>query len=274
MQVASEDTVLAAVRSYIRACPKSSKTAANEELAPLIRCQHLSVYWLSTCVLAKDEGQLSLLFAPFRKQLKTLLMMRLADQEYMPTQEQLQEHFQGAPASWGLGRRAFRGVHSVQLTWVLPVSELRSKVQRASELKGNVSWECPSVSAPLGGMTWSMLVQAHWDAEKQAARLGLYCVPANAPREVWYRYRVKLHMDAGVRPGPFFITSQVLTQKTGRGAMGFNNFFGTGYMSGGWDEAAWVAAGLPTEGEVRVTLTVMATNNAGIMPPTVGAGFR
>jgi hypothetical protein len=41
------------------------------------------------------------------------------------------------------------------------------------------------------------------------------------------------------------------------------DFFGVGWMPGGWDEEAWVAAGLPAEGELRVTLTVTAVNFVG-----------
>jgi hypothetical protein len=43
---------------------------------------------------------------------------------------------------------------------------------------------------------------------------------------------------------------------------GLGSKFG-GSMSGGWDEAAWAATGLPAEGELRVTLTVTAFNNTG-----------
>lgn len=204
------------------------------------------------------------LFRPFKKQLKTLLMMRLADEDFVPTQEELQEHLEGAPASWLLGRRAFRGVDSVQLTWPLRISELRSTAQRASDNKGVVSLECPCVSAPLGGMSWSMRVQARWVAEQQATRLGLYCIPGNAPSDVWYRFGAEFDVDGAPQLSRIFTRSRVLAKKAGRGGFGVPNFFAAG-MSGGWDEAAWVAAGLPAAGELRVTLTVLATNNAGYM---------
>jgi hypothetical protein len=46
-----------------------------------------------------------------------------------------------------------------------------------------------------------------------------------------------------------------------RSGWGYDDFFGIGVMSGGgavggWDEAAWAAKGLPTEGELEVQLTM------------------
>jgi hypothetical protein len=46
-----------------------------------------------------------------------------------------------------------------------------------------------------------------------------------------------------------------------RSCWGNGDFFGIGVMSGGgavggWDEAAWAAKGLPTEGELEVQLTI------------------
>lgn len=151
VQVASEDTVLAAVRAYVNA-DKSTSTAVNLILAPHVRCQHLSMFWLSACVHAKDDG-LSALLGPFSKQLETLLMMRHADSEYVPTEDELQEDIQGAPTSWILDKRAFREVHSVQVVWPLSIDVLRRTAHRSSFCKELAELKCPGVSAPLGGLT-------------------------------------------------------------------------------------------------------------------------
>lgn len=37
---------------------------------------------------------------------------------------------------------------------------------------------------------------------------------------------------------------------------GWQDFFDTGVMAGGWDSAAWVQAGLPTSGELVLKLSV------------------
>jgi hypothetical protein len=142
-----------------------------------------------------DEKRLSALFSTFKKQLKKLLMIRLADNDYVPTDDELQQHLEGAPRSWTLGRRATREVDSVQLVWPIPISELRSAAQRCCTERRLVKVECSGMSAPLGGMTWSMVVQATWDAERQATQLGLYCKPRNAPHKVWYRYMCQFDVE-------------------------------------------------------------------------------
>jgi hypothetical protein len=264
VQVASEDTVLAAVRAYVNA-DKSTSTAVNLILAPHVRCQHLSMFWLSACVHSKDKA-LSAVFSPFKKQLKKLLMMRLADNDFV-TQDELQLHLTTAPPSWRLGMRDVRDVHSVQLVWPLRISTLRSAAQRASSRQDLVEVKYAGVSAPMGGMTWSMLVQAVWDSDRQATRLGLFCIPRNAPRNCWYRFRG--WVDVAGAPELSFIVdcSCLLTGSKGgrQEGWGQDDFFDVGWMSGGWDEAVWVAGGLPAAGELRVTLTVTGANSAGNM---------
>jgi hypothetical protein len=258
VQVASEDTILAAVREYVKA--NSPRTAAgNLALGPLIRCQHLSMYWLSACALWGDEG-LSALFSPFKKPLKKLLMMRLADSNYVPAVDQLQQRLDGAPASWGLRKRTFRSVHDVKLVWPLPIAELRSAVQRSCDEQHVVEVKCPLVSAPLGGLTWSMWVEADWDADRKGTQIKLFCIPRNAPRDVYYRYMFRIDVEGAPQLSQSVSCSRVLQANEGAGA---RNVFGAGPMSKGWDAEAWAAAGLPAQGELRVTLTVTAVNNAG-----------
>jgi hypothetical protein len=257
--VASEDTVLAAAREYLKA-PKFTPSLVAGMLAPLIRCQHLSTFWLSACVCAKEEG-LSALFSRFQQPLKTLLMMRLADKDRVPTQEELQEEFEGAPSSWLLGQRAFKNVDSVQLVWPLRVAELRSAAQRSCTAKELVRVECPAagVSAPLGGMTWSMVLEAEWDADQQATELWLFCIPRNAPHNSWYTFKGRFDVEGAPELSQ---SIDCLRAIPGPEGFGLVDVF-VGSMSGGWDEAAWAAAGLPAEGELRVTLTVTAFNNVG-----------
>jgi hypothetical protein len=255
VQVASEDTVLAAAREYLDAYKGNASLVAGV-LAPLIRCQHLSTFWLSACALQLDEG-LSTLFSRFQQPLKPLLMMRLADKDRVPTQEELQGEFEGAPSSWLLGQRASKTVDSVQLVWPLHVAELRSAAQRSCIEKELVRVECPGVSAPLGGMTWTMLVEAEWGADQQATRLGLFCIPGNAPMNSWCRFKARFEVQ-GVPELSYSISCSHAV--SGPAGFGWHDYF-VGYVSGGWDEAAWAAAGLPAEGELRVTLTVTAFND-------------
>jgi hypothetical protein len=262
VQVASKDTVLTAAREYLIA-HKSSAAAVAGMLAPLIRCQHLSMYWLTACALRADEG-LSALFSPLKKQLKRLMLMRLADSSFVPSEKELQQHFEGAPDSWLKGRRTVREVASVQLVWPLPIADLRSLVQRSTDEKRAGQLKCPLVSAPLGGMTWSLLLEAVWDAEDEVSYLNMFCIPKNGLHNFWYRYRWQID----VAGAPVLTRSMLCSHLIpGLVAEGSGDVFDAGYMVG-WDEEAWAATGLPTEGELLVTLTVTASsrvvgNNTG-----------
>ena len=52
-------------------------------------------------------------------------------------------------------------------------------------------------------------------------------------------------------------SSSVLSRDVG---LGQPDFFGAGAMPGGWDEAAWTAQGLPTSGQLTLTLTITSVN--------------
>jgi hypothetical protein len=240
VQVASEDTVLPAAREYAGVL-RQNQAAVYQALGPHIRCQHLSMFWLSACVHAKHDG-LSALLGPFNKQLQTLLMMRHADSECVPTEDELQEDIEGAPTSWILDKRAFREVHSVQVVWPLSIDVLRRTAHRSSFCKELAELKCPGVSAPLGGLTWSMLLQADWDPVRQATQLGLFCTPRNAPHNCWYRFRGRVDVEGDLGLSQSISCSRLTAGSEGRGWV---DFFGVGWMSGGWDEEAWVARGLP-----------------------------
>ena len=47
----------------------------------------------------------------------------------------------------------------------------------------------------------------------------------------------------------------------GHSGYGFYDFFGMGPMAGGWDESAWAAKGLPTEGRLHIKLTVSSVQH-------------
>ena len=42
------------------------------------------------------------------------------------------------------------------------------------------------------------------------------------------------------------------------------DFFSLGAMSGGWDDAAWAAKGLPASGELVFTLTITSVNDQSV----------
>lgn len=263
-QVASEDTALSAVRTYVNSARSSVRQAARAALGPLIRCQHLSVYWLSACVLS--EHGLGLLFTPFSKQLKKLLMARLADPSFEPTHEHTADSMEGAPASWLLGQRMQRAVSSVQLAWAVSVSNIRALAQLCAEEREASDFDCSRMSAPLDGMMWGLQLQAKWE-ESGGVLVGLFVVPKNAPADVWYKFKAEITLAGHPQ---LAATSHTLNLGFALGhkqGWGLQDCFGTGAMAGGWDEAAWAAAGMPSEGDLTITMRVTATHN------TPGARF-
>lgn len=149
MQVASEDTVLCAVRWCVDKASPRKQPAVKTALVPLIRCQHLSMYWLSSCVLSYDCN----LFDSVSRQVKSLLMARQTDEHFKPLQPDLAdgELMAEAPVSWLLGPRACSPVSSVKLVWAVSVSQLRELVQKSVRCQADMELNCSSCSAPLGG---------------------------------------------------------------------------------------------------------------------------
>lgn len=60
----------------------------------------------------------------------------------------------------------------------------------------------------------------------------------------------------------------------GKGAKGygFHDFFELGAMAGGWDEAAVAAKGLPTSGDLPITMTVSEVAHMGRVPALAQGG--
>lgn len=52
------------------------------------------------------------------------------------------------------------------------------------------------------------------------------------------------------------VSHLLMSTTAGRCTQGKDDFFGVGVISGGWDEAAWAAKGLPTHGYILLTATV------------------
>lgn len=89
------------------------------------------------------------------------------------TAADLERLLPGAPSSWALPERRHRPVSSVQLIWRVDVDTLRSKAQKLGAAVKFVNVWSLSTTAPLGGLSFRVLSQLHWNAEKQAATVGL-----------------------------------------------------------------------------------------------------
>jgi len=232
------------------------KQAAAQKLAPLIRCPHLSPFWLSASVLSEDAPKL--LLNQLSKQVGELTMAQHAQ----PGQPLKDPHklLPGAPASWALGKRASKPPSSVQVTWELEVSKLRQAAQDSARQQKTVQLSCPAAPPPLGGIAWGLLMQAGWDADKQGSLIGFYAVPWNKPVSMCLRYAI--HIKTTELPLLSLSGDSLLVSaKTAGLCWGWPDAFNLGPMAGGWDEAAWASIGLPAAGQLGLTLTVTSVGH-------------
>lgn len=135
-QVASEDTVLDTAQAYVDAVTPYSlqrQLTAKQLLAQLVRCQHLSYFWLTAAPLTATGP--SLLLSSLTAQLKQLLMVRAGLGDGSLAHSELQQWVQGAPDSWTLDQRAIRPVDAVALTWRVDIAKLASTARLSASQK-------------------------------------------------------------------------------------------------------------------------------------------
>jgi hypothetical protein len=231
-QVASEDTVLYTARQYISNLEDEQYDQAQQQLARVIRCPHLSRFWLSGSVNSADAGDM--LLAELQPQLRQLLLLRDAQEDYNVEAADLQEGgwLAGAPPSWALGRRASKPVRSVQLEWQLDVSELRDAAHRSAAKQGFVRLLSPEVSPPLGGINFGMQLACRFvDAgTSTGVKLGLYFGPKNLLGDMSCICTFRVEVTD-------FQTYTITLRKPGRRKVtGWADHFEVGLMAGGWDK--------------------------------------
>jgi len=227
------------------------KQAAAERLAPLIRCPHVSPFWLSASVLSVDAPKL--LLNLLSKQVGKLIMIQQA-QPGQPLKEP-RTLVPGAPFSWALDKRASKRPSSVQVTWELEVSKLRQASQGSARQKKTVFLESPTISPPLGGIVWGLRFVASWDADKKGSLIGFYAIPQNVPAGMCLQYAVDLKA-AGLSKST---TSPLVGPN--RLDWGWRDVFDLGPLPSGWDGAAWASEGLPATGQLDLTLTVTSVSH-------------
>jgi hypothetical protein len=252
--VASEDTVLYTAQQYVNSLPEAQCDHAAEQLSPLIRCQHMSAYWLSVSVLC--EGAPGVLLARQQSHVRRMLSMRIADPQFEATPSSMARLLPGAAESWSLDRHKLKLVESVQLTWRVNVSELRDAVNRSAETKGPVRLRPPSIlkTPPLGGLAWKfhIVCQPESNAEEQAIKISAVPGPVVAMPELsdqFYKCVFELALQDGIK------LEEETPLLSNTYSIGFVDAFGTGPMVGGWDETKWAAKGWPASGVMPITLT-------------------
>ena len=111
------------------------------------------------------------------------------------------------------------------------------------------------VSPPLGGVSFRMMVHCYWGSEARGSRVGVFVQPSNLPSGTFYSFDFEMHCE------PYASKKQMgLQVESSKHWRGWADFFGIGVMSGGWDEAAWVAKGLPSSGNLTFCLRMLSVN--------------
>ena len=244
--MATEDTVLYTAQAYIKAQQSpQQKQAALQQLAQLLRCPHLSHFWLTA---AKNSTDDQFVLKPAQQQAGFLLAFLQVQPRGRFDSQRYNKLMPDAPASWALGpRQILPAPRSVTVSWQLPVSELKEACIRAATEQDRVYVTSPSASAPLFGVAFTMYVSCV--GSSQGTQAALRVQPQGVPASIFCGFALTL-AAGGIRRSTQHATTR------GTGSWGWPNFFKLGHMAGGWDELAWASKGLPTAGELTITATV------------------
>jgi hypothetical protein len=218
----------------------------QKRLGPLIRCQHMSHYWLLLSTSSEDADTMPL--ALLQPQLKKLLMLRVAVPS--ATAVVLQSEVPGAPISWALGQRSHVPISRVVLRWELDVSILREAAQRCAAQQETQSLTSPGVTPPLGGMAFEIKVDCEVAESSSAVTIRVAAGARDLPSDATYSFNYVLSTP------PDIVHPAKSSPLTGGENWGILDFFYVGPMEGGWDEAMWVSKGLPAAGSLVLRLSV------------------
>lgn len=262
LQVASEDTVLYTAQSYINKMQPSGspasvavqKDAAKQQLAAHIRCPQLSQFWLTAAVLAPSAA--TQVLAGLLTQLKQLVLARQAEPNSSLPSDVFVKEIPAAPASWKLLRRSSKQLAEVQLQWSVNIENMKSKALQSANVGSYAELNSAACTPPLGGLSWQLQLNCTWDRQLKGSKIGLFVVPNNVPPGMAHSPCMTVECSGHVS------RSTGRLQRIRRSGWGWIDFFDVGCMPGGWDEAAWLAKGLPAEGQLTFRLQIKAVGHA------------
>jgi hypothetical protein len=248
LRIASEDTVLYTANMYITLQPSSRRQTCKTALALLVRAPHLTRSGLAAQTLSSGRH---LLLDSLTAPLKQLVSYKLLTASDSVTPETLSE-IRGAPDSWSRNARQRVAAEGVCMQWRLSVEKIAQACRQCFANNTVVSLNSPGHTPPLGGVVWRMQVHVQMQRRNgvSGVTVGLYLGPGGgAARNVFRMYSGTLECASARRA----------TLRCDQGNLhgrGYPDFFRVGLMSegGGWDEATWAAKGLPTSGEVELSL--------------------
>ena len=138
----------------------SSQQHAVDKLAPLVRCPHLSQFWLSASVLSRDADKPLLcgLQPAGAPQLKRLMLLKQAHKvDACLTAAVITQYVPCAPDSWLLPVRDIQPAVR-ELEWTLDVAAIRQAGKDSADQKQtSVRWS--PTSCLLGGVKWGMKLE-------------------------------------------------------------------------------------------------------------------
>jgi hypothetical protein len=244
LRVPSEDTVLFTATKYVRAQGKRpAKKAAKAALAQLVRAPQLSLFSLSCQMMPAGNDQ-QLLTAYAAKLTSLLLLKRNASEHELAG---YLDEFGVIPASWRLGPRQLMPLaDGVHLEWRVPVQQLKQTCRDSFE-KQESKWLYSHNSPPYGGVAWRMQIECGFRDGGVNAVLDVGPVPGEVPAGIYFKFRATFSWNGVQR----LFRSPCLSA---RGEVFWDDLFEVPPMAGGWDEAAWEAAGLPAAGQTVLKL--------------------
>jgi hypothetical protein len=246
LRVAAEDTVLYTASRY-KSTHRYPASVIRAALAPTVRAPHLSVFALSCYTVPPISSRM--LLGQYGAQLPSLLCLKHIARpgEFANTLAVISD----APASWQLGRQLRPLADGVRLQWQLPVQQLKAACRASFAQQETVDVPSPEASPPMGGRSWGMLVQC--SPAEGGTELTLFVGPDHVPDFVF----VKSYVHTTTCCGKAY-TSRIACAGGQRSP--YNCYadvptcFPEEPMTGGWDEAAWAAAGLPASGDLELQL--------------------
>lgn len=171
LQVPSEDTVLCTASIYAKEMKAAGhdRQLLQDSLAPLVRCRHLSKFWLQALLLSDNAeeqpisyGQatdVTLTLTKLLRQLKHMLLLQQAAKGPRLTAAFVSAGVPDAPASWLLPARPGRRLNSTAHNeWAVDVADITAAAQKAARKQKQVYVRSGLLSALVMGVAWKIML--------------------------------------------------------------------------------------------------------------------
>lgn len=247
----SEDIVLFTVDRYVKAQPSREQRVAQQHLVPLIRVPHLHSTWLVEVLTAQQPR--SLMLSTVLEPLKLLMAMR-----QVPRLARQPLQVPGAPESWLWGPRKYgRQVDVVATTWLVPVAALKRDAMAAFAGRSQLllAPNAPNHTPPLRGAAFAPAII--FCGKEGGTQLGAMCMqlPGSFTADGVAMFDIEHSITIGIHHRVAAGLSRAHSHTAPRSCW-WEDFLQLGCMAGGWDDVQWANRGLPTEGDVKITLQV------------------